>query len=231
MDTDGFVAGGYFLTRPVVRDDVYTATDLLPPRFVTLSGCLAAFAFDFWWNEENVAAASGFGVSARRFGELIAWYRERFGRDLGAPNVAYSTAVIREFVRGFVDDPDGLTLVGCAVSADDRTRLRDRHRSPGGGGTPGVIEMLDRDEPLDPGGVPLGFEPVSFEYGLECSWLCNSLERPAAAALGIRPDPATGLVATYDDAVRVVGYIGRDDVGAEPGTWCPWLLVRYPFVP
>lgn len=88
--------------------------------------------------------------------------------------------------------------------------------------------MLERNVPLEPGGTVLGFEPLSYHHGIECSWLCNSLERSAEAALGIRPDPDSGLLSDVEDAVRVVEHISQDDVGAEPGTWLPWLVVRYP---
>lgn len=227
LDETGYVAGGYFLTRPASRGDAYMATGLVPPTLITLSGCLADFAFDYWWNEQNVVTAAEFGVDERRLPELIDWYVERFGDDLGAPNVAYSTAVIEDFVREFVDDSEGLVIVGCAVSTEHRGQLLERHRAADDSGEYGVIEMLDRNERLDPGADVHGFEPMSYEYGLECSWLCNSLERSAEAALGIRPDPRTGLVSTYGDAVRVVEHINRDDIGAEPGTWLPWLIATY----
>lgn len=229
MTATGYVAGGYFLTRRVRRDDRYMASDLLPPAFVSLSGCLADFAFDLWWDRHNVAGAAGFGVHARRFPELIAWYRERLGDQLGVPNVAYSTAVIEDFVQQFRPDlDDDVVVVGCAVAPEHRDRLIEAHRGRADDEVSGVVAMLERNAPLEPGGTVLGFEPVSYQRAIECSWLCNSLERVVEAALGIRPDADTGLLSAVDDAVRVVEHISLDDVGAEPGTWLPWLVVGYP---
>ncbi len=68
---DGYVSGGYLLTRPVLRNDRFMSSELLPASFVTLSGCLADFVLEFWWNHENVAGATRFGVSESRLPELI----------------------------------------------------------------------------------------------------------------------------------------------------------------
>ncbi|HEU5171320.1 MAG TPA: hypothetical protein VFU46_12320 [Gemmatimonadales bacterium] len=75
-------------------------------------------------------------------------------------------------------------------------------------------------------GRRLGFEPLVFYHALGCSWLCNGLDRLVARDVGIRPN-ASGLLADADEAHRAVEYISRDDVGAEPGLWLPWLLVEH----
>jgi hypothetical protein len=36
-----------------------------------------------------------------------------------------------------------------------------------------------------------------------------------------------GFVETYTDGSRCAGYIGADEVRAEPGLWLPWLLTIY----
>lgn len=177
IETSRFVAGGYFLARRATRGADYIDSPLLPPTIVSLSGCLADFAFEYWWNEENVAAAAGFGLSEGRFADLIAWYRDRFGHELGAPNVAFSTRVIDDFVAEFVDDASDLVIVGCGLSVEHRSLLVERHRAAADVGEYGVIEMLDQQLALETGGQPIGFEPISYEYGLECSWLCNGLEQ------------------------------------------------------
>jgi hypothetical protein len=229
MDDDSlFRSGGYFLTRPVTRDDGFMSTDLLPPTIMSLSNCLAKFAFEFWWNEENAAEALEFGVPEDRLSDLVAWYRSRFERDLGAPNVAFARSVIHDFLDQFVEDATELVILGCGLSAEHRTLLLEHARSPAGLGEYGVFEMLDRNVPLEPGGRVLGYEPVSYEYGLEHSWICNALETESQARLGVTPDRETGLLASYREGVSVADYINSDDVGSEPGMWLPWLIVRYP---
>lgn len=203
------------------------SADLLPPTLVTLSGCLGGHAFEFWWNTENVDGAGEFGVPEERYSELIEWYREQFERSLGAPDVAFTRAVIDQFVALFVGEASSLVVLGCGLSSEHASML-EVHQTPEDRGEYGVFEMLQRNLPLEAGGRVLGFEPMSYEYGLEHSWLCNSLEREVHAELGVSPDPETGLLRTYEDGVRVAEYLSRDDVGAEPGTWLPWLVVEYP---
>jgi hypothetical protein len=94
-------------------------------------------------------------------------------------------------------------------------------------GEAGVRTGIRRDVAPTGGGHPLGFEPLVFDYALGCSWLCNGLESAAAQELGIHPNDA-GLIPSADQAARVVGYISRPDVGAEPGLWLPWLLIEHP---
>ena len=88
--------------------------------------------------------------------------------------------------------------------------------------------MLERNVPLEPGGSVVGFEPMSYEYGLEHSWICNGLETHAHSRLGVRPDPETGLLPSYHDGSMVAELVNGDQIGSEPGIWLPWLVVRYP---
>ncbi len=44
--------------------------------------------------------------------------------------------------------------------------------------------------------------------------------------LNIAPN-VSGFLETYEDAVQCVQHISSPEVGAEPGLWLPWLVVRY----
>ncbi len=225
---DPYVSGGYFLTRLAVRDDRFMSRELLPPTFATLSDCFTDFAFDFWWNDENAARAHAFGVAEDRIPDLISWYLHEFDHRLGAPNVAYSIAVIAEFIAEFVEDRTDLVVLGCGVSEDHREHLLAECRTPAEFGEYGVFNMLERRQALEGNGNTLGFEIMSYEYGLEHSWVCNSLESEVHSRLGIAPNPTTGLLDSYEEAVAAANYINSDGVGAEPGLWLPWLVVEYP---
>jgi hypothetical protein len=61
---------------------------------------------------------------------------------------------------------------------------------------------------------------------LEDSWLCNGLEQHCALKLQIQPS-ANGLLSSAEEAMRCCAEIDRDQVGAEPGSWYPILLVEY----
>ncbi len=91
----------------------------------------------------------------------------------------------------------------------------------------GTIAAAVKREAPAVGGEILGFEPMAFEDGLTCSWLCNGLETVCFEKLGIRPN-ASGYLKDEADAARAVELIESDETGAEPGLWLPWLLLEYP---
>lgn len=225
--TRDFIAGGYFLTRPVERNDQFMAADLLPEHTLTLSSCLTDPALEFWWNHENVAEAADFGVPSDRWPDLIAWYLDQFESRIGAPGVAYETSVTREFVNRFVPDPAGLVILGCGLDPESAARLITECRTAPDQGEYGVFEMVEKSLSMEAGGILRGFEVVSYEYGLEHSWLCNSLQGDVNEELGIAPNDM-GLLDTFEEAATVAEYVNRDEVGAEPGLWLPWLVVEYP---
>lgn len=175
----------------------------------SVSGCLAEPAFEFWWNENDAAEATVFGVPPSRLADVASWYRQHFDVDLGAPNVAFSPAVISGFVEAFVEDREGLVILGCGLAEADRERILSDHPAPTGLGEYGVYLMLERGVPMEPGGEVLGFEILSYEYGLEHSWLCNHLEEEARSVLRITPNLDTGFLDSYEEAATVARYITK----------------------
>lgn len=229
IDAADYVAGGYILTRRVARDDAHHSADLLPAWIVSAGPCLADMALEYWWNEANVAEAAGFGVPESSWPELISWYTEQFETSIGAPGIARSPDVIHEFIDRFVTDRTDLTLLGLGLAPEHARELIDNWRSPPDRGEYGVFEMLERGVSLHPGGTALGYEVISYEYGLEHSWLCNSLETLAHERLGITPNEH-GLLASASEAAAVAD-MANDSDAVEPGLWLPWLLVTYSLIP
>jgi hypothetical protein len=89
----------------------------------------------------------------------------------------------------------------------------------------GFVKRLRQRCPLDPVGVSLGWEVLGLEDGGAFhSWLCNGIERDAAATLGITPG-VLGLLATKQDADAVVQLIDNG-LGAEPVPWFAGLIAR-----
>ena len=86
--------------------------------------------------------------------------------------------------------------------------------------------VILEEKPPNKNGHILGFEPLVFNYSLSCSWLCNGLDTQVEEALGTKPNQH-GLIDSFDRAVKSVEYISRDDVGAEPGLWFPWLIIDH----
>ena len=220
-----YFAGGYFLTRPAER----TRTgEVVLDQLITVCNCLTYFAFEHWWDVESAEKATDLGVEASRIPEVAAWYSERFGSDFGFPNVAYSTAVIREFCDEFNVDRSGLVILGCGFDDTHRQILLDEFRAPANTGENGIIELLDRRKSLDEQGHVLGFEIMSFDLGLDHSWVCYDFVGEAETQLGIQVDPGTGLLRTLDDAQSVANHINSlpPDKGAY-GYWLPIQITSY----
>jgi hypothetical protein len=227
VDDVRHVAGGYFLEHPGANGKAFDRSPLLPSRVVSLSGCIADFALNSWWNTETAAAALDFGVQPDQLPDLVEWYRERFEQDLGFPAIAFSRSVLEDFVAEFVNDSGELRLIGCALPDMYRDRFLASEATLRGSGRHGVYEMVERNETLEEGAWVLGYEPISCQHGLGCSWLCNGLHTEAATSLGLRPDLSTGLLSTLDEASRVIALIEDGTLAAEPGPWLPWQILAY----
>lgn len=239
VDMGSFVTGGYFITKTIDRP-LFTDADLLPPRMVSATSCLATFVPDDWaisWvsvpEEERLEYSQTFGLSAERMSELVDWVTGRFDVELGWPNVCFSLDTVRDLARTFLEPDPERVIMGLGLHTSLVGRFVEVAKPPPAPpgyspmGPDGLYTSVTRRQAMAPGGQPLGFEPLTYERCLSCSWLCNGLERDAWRELGIRPN-GHGFIETWEEALACVEYISRDDVGAEPGLWLPWLVVRYP---
>lgn len=240
-DLSEFISAGFYVTRAVDRRADMSAA-LLPATLVSLSGCISAFVPDTWciaWTTDSQAArlesAARFGLNAQALQELTEWATARFDTSVRWPNVLSNRDAAQELVRQFFGSLPGVkvlelglhrTLVGKVCEAAEPPP-----QEPGFApvGRQGIHELLLARNSLNPEGIPLGFEPLIFDYSLSHSWLCNYFSAASDAAdellLGIKPNQH-GLIENYDDARRCVEVISRD-VDAEPGMWLPWLIVDH----
>ncbi len=240
MDPGTYLSAGFLVTRRVPRSE-YNSAELLPATIVSASGDLATFIPDDWaiaWcgvqAKDRRADAAELGIAADRVESVVARVTTLIADDsrYGWPNICYSLQSAAEMARLAAPGGGGLTIIELGLAREDLPALLEASAPPEP--VPGVAEFgevgvrraLRRGVPMMAGGRPLGFEPLCFDRGLGCSWLCNGLEVAVARDLGIRPNPA-GLLGNADEARRAVAYISRDDVGAEPGLWLPWLLVEH----
>jgi hypothetical protein len=234
-----FVSAGYYLTRRA-RPSPCTAGKLIPNTFISASSCICDFFPDSWtirWSsderQERERAATDFGIPADKIDAVIEWATAAFQKMFGWPNAFYSldaaVAARREFVAREVD----VAVFGLALQRNDAARFleveKPRDTTPGysQGGETGIYECLKSQSILEPGGRHIGFELLATMFGiLTCSWLCNGLETVCAEELSVKPNEY-GLIADYSDARRCAEYVSRDEIGAEPGLWLPWLITTY----
>ena len=239
MRLDVYRSAGFLVTRRVPRPG-YNAPDLLPSLIVSASSDVATFIPDVWsiaWcgvePSERRAEAAKLGIAPERVDGLVAAVTTRIAdaERYGWPNIAYTLEAAWEMAR-LAAPEGGLTVLELGLAASDVPALLEASASPEPApgtaplGEPGVRIALRRDAAVLATGRPLGFEPLCFNVALGCSWLCNGLEVPVARVLGIRPN-SSGLLSDPEESRRAVAYISRDDVGAEPGLWLPWLLLEH----
>ena len=241
MRLDVYRSAGFIVTRRVPRPE-YSAADLLPSLIVSASSDLAGFIPDVWsiaWcgvdPADRRAEAAKLGIAPERVDGLVAAVTTRIAdaERYGWPNIAYTLDAAWEMAR-LAAPEGGLTVLELGLAAVDVPSLLEAsappETAPGSArlGEPGVRVALRLNRSVLATGRALGFEPLCFNVALGCSWLCNGLEVPVARELGIRPN-SSGLLSDPEEARRAVAYISRDDVGAEPGLWLPWLLLEHSF--
>lgn len=81
---------------------------------------------------------------------------------------------------------------------------------------------------MESNGSVLGFEILGYDMGTFHSYICNRLEDDYDKEYGFRLN-RSGFISTIDEAKKLAEYTNRDDVGAEPVLWLPWVIVKYSF--
>jgi hypothetical protein len=234
-----FTSAGFMITRPVTRPSCFSA-DLLPERIVSLSRCISNFVPDTWcieWTQDSrenrLEEARRFDLDAAGLARLTARVTPHFGTSLGWPNTVFDHQLAVQLVEILLAGVPDVTLLELGLHSSLTKRFCREAEPPAQqpgfapNGRHGLYEAILKRRSLSEGGHVLGFEPLVIEDSLSHSWLCNRLETPVAEHLGIRPN-SSGMIDTFEDACRCVEYISREDVGAEPGLWIPWLIIEHP---
>ncbi|HNY26122.1 MAG TPA: hypothetical protein PLA90_00965 [Candidatus Sumerlaeota bacterium] len=242
IELDGYLSGGYFLTRPVDRQS-WQSAQILPDRILSFSQCLfprlpAPWMFDWMLKDEQEAfrQAADSGISPK--GTLAArkWTTRHYDADMAHSGLFYRLETARDFVREFLSHNPDWTICGLGLHSSLAKRFLQEAIPPappnsnGADPTDGVNRAIRSGLPLANGGVPLGFELLGFDfnsYNLEHSWLCNGLEVDFHENPGITLGKF-GLIEKFEDARACADRIVRENIQAEPGLWLPWLIVQYP---
>lgn len=233
-----FISAGFIITRPVPRPS-YVSADLLPEQIISASGCIATFIPDTWcieWtqdtSENRSEEAKNFGLDDSGLADVTKWVTPKFSDTIFWPNIVIDIHVALRLVETFLGTLPDVRLLEFALHKSQTNEFclvaEPPPQQPGfaPNGRQGVHEAILKDKSSSRDGYVLGFEPLVFWYSLSCSWLCNSLDTVVAEHLNVRPNQY-GFIETFADACRCVEYISRDDVGAEPGLWLPWLLLDH----
>lgn len=217
------VAAGYLGVRPLPRPEWVDARYVRDP-LLSLSADLVAVGPTVTWVGSADEELAALGVAADQRGDARAWIDD-LERCAGIlhPNVCRTPDVVAEFSDRFVSE--GLAVLGVALPADQVDTFLVEHEAYGQ--QDGIVILLGEARPLAPGYRPLGYEPVSVDYGgLRCSWTCNGLQAAVAEATGIVPNE-WGFIDTEEEAETVMTFLADPAVGLEPGMWRAWLVARY----
>ncbi len=240
IDLSEYTAGGYFITKYAVRPE-YLDAGLLPERLVSLSSHVNGGMVSVYWGwdiDKHRDEALTFGIPVEKLPGLVAWSRATHEVGIGHPDIFYTLDAARQFIKEFLPVRDALILIGAALP----NPLVEKFLSENGQHIyygkeqiyretlAGVNYVLSQWKPLSPGGDILGFEVVSYNVNLGCSWLCGNLERKMHQEFSIRPGQY-GLIETFEDANKVYKWIlegeAKGEHRAEPEPYYTWLIVRY----
>ena len=242
INLEDYYSGGYYITH-YIEHPAFIPEAMRPVRTVTLTPCLNQFYPDHWSIEwctlsdwQRLRSSSMFGTTPENISSFIRRVTDLVGIDFDLPNTCRSLDIARQYVGELAHKPDSLVIIGLGLHHslvnDFLAETKPPVSEPGYApiGECGSHLAISRKERLEPKGRKLGFEPLCFDDfgGRTCSWFCNGLEVPCQDQLGIGMNSLC-LIDDFTDAMRCMEYISRDETGAEPGYWVPWLLVSYPF--
>jgi hypothetical protein len=231
-------SAGFLLIKPSPRPD-WGSEGLLPEEIISASDCLCpqfpdSYAIK-WTADSDEKRAKGFdsvGLPPDARAAATEWATENFQKSFGWTGVFYSLQEAEKAKALFFPNDSNLLLIGLGLPSEFVVDFLEDAAPPppkegyAPMGASGWFEVVKRLEPL-PEGQFLGFELLNVEYGkISHSWLCNHLEVHFSETRGIQPN-RWGLIEGLEDATQSCEDINDEKVGAEPGLWLPWAVVKY----
>jgi len=237
IDLSDYVAGGYFVAKPIRRED-WMSAELLPEQLITLSSCLNKSKVQIYWGWDTDQYKTEIQDSGIKESDLEALRTWSQSENIGHPNVFYSLNAAQDFITKFTPHND-FSVFGIALPKELVSNFLAENQQtiyyPATQTTKPVIDginlVLSQNKTLEPHGNILGFEIVSSVYSdLAHSWLCNGIEKDMFEQFSIRPNQY-GLINSYLEAKQIYDWIAEDELRgtrSEPEPYYPWLIVQYP---
>ena len=240
METNlaNYISGGYYISKYVDRPP-YASADLLPAKILSLSSCISEFIPDSWalsWagdsDEVRQNSAASFGLTPEALKQVSEWTATHFDNEVGWPNVCFRLETARLIRDRFIAAEEPVLIFGIGLHKSLQKKFCDYAKPPeqqegfAPNGETGLYHAINSISTPPENGKVLGFEPASYGYLLECSWLCNGLEKEIHEKLGVHPNE-NGYIDDFETALKCINHISLEEVGAEPGLWLPWLIVKY----
>lgn len=232
-----YLCGGYFLTRPSKRKD--WSAEFLPNSILSISRDICDFVPDTWcieWTRDGesirLESAQKFGLKPDALKELTNWATKHFDEEFGAWYAIFKLETAQYLRKRFLSHLNDVVILGVGLHKtlcdDFLEKTKAPPSQPGFAPNGEACDYLAISKKLNPapGGIPLGFEPLSRGIvAYDHSWLCNHLEKEA---LEMKiPINNVGLIGDYTEALKFTNFINEGKIKAEPDPWWPWLLIDY----
>lgn len=217
------IAGGYILIRPEPMSEYLTANNLLPKALLSASHCISNLSGIAEWAGGNPEAL---GVPKDKVESANQWGESAHNDLFGYPNIFYTLQNAQDYVDQFIPDiPDDLTILGIALSRTNVEKLINLDVAKYG-----VYQMLERMKQPTEGGIPLGYEILSFGYGIEHTWLCYSFHEKAYEQHDIKPNQH-GFLNSELEAQLIIDSIVRIPPNTKDEPWYPFQMIQYEVKP
>lgn len=199
-------SGGFFLIRANNPGwPQWAENDLLPDKVISLSSCICPKVSVHWgWIPGDKEAALRFGIQEAQWDDFLVWSAEAHPEEIDIWSVFTSLKVAQDFVKRFDLNIDDMWLVEIGLPHE----LEINFHEDGGEATYGVEKRILRHLSMLDNGLILGYEVVSFDYGLGHSWLCNYLETEMFNMFNIRPNQY-GLIDNFGEAKKSMNGLSK----------------------
>jgi len=236
-----YLCGGYYLARLKPAGTGPLASTRLPPGYFSFSACLSEFFPNSWvWScagpidsdgnlvegisrlEERLACAAAFGITAEQLPGVIRW--GQISDDYSIPRGFDRLSQAKRATEWITLAAEEFVIFGAGLHRSLRTKLLAATTQNEVFTVPRCVR---EERELAPGGAALGHELLSYEIGdASHSWICSGCEHDVASRPGCALN-RHGYLESFDTALEIARAIERGEIGAEPGPWFPWLIVRY----
>lgn len=213
------IAGGYILIRPEPVPDNLSKYNLMPEKYFSASSCHSTSSGIAEWAGGNPELL---GVLGDKLDLANKWAGTAHEDLFGYPNVFYTLHNARDYVAAFIPEiPDDLTILCLALPDNLVKELLAKEVAKYG-----VYQTLERMEQPAEGGTIIGYEILSFGYGIEHTWLCYGFHDETYEKHNIKPN-IHGFLDNESDAQLIIDSIVRIPPNTKDELWYPFQIIQY----
>jgi hypothetical protein len=227
-----FYLGGYYLVK---QNDLAHWKGRKPNPAWTVSNCIndiypSDWAFDWLETseEQQFEVRKELTLDAEQYKAIQAWIAQQYqAEQFDWPNLFRDRETARQFACQYTQHLPNVKLLGIYLPACQFEAfiadIQPANHYPGVGIYRQLIQKIVEDQE----GQVLGYDILGIEYSgdFHC-FLCNGLEKAYREQFGITFN-GNGLLPTWEDAQKVIGFTASEETGAEPVPWAIWKVKEF----